>query len=235
MTMNVMKINMAALVYLLLVTLLPALATETTIAQWTFESTAPTTAGPLSPEIGSGTGTAFHSASATYSNPKGNGSNESWGANEWTTGDYWEFSVSTIGFDGIRLSFDQYGSAKGPRDFNLEYGMDSTGPFTTISSYALSASSSWDSNCFDLTSIGSLDNNTTIFFRLVDVDATSIRGGTVGTRGTDRIDNFIVKGTRISNKVPSSTPGMAGLACILGLLAVWRTTCASDPERRRCM
>jgi len=48
------------------------------IATWTFETSVPTTAGPFSPEVGSGSALGYHaSGSAVYSNPAGNGSLES--------------------------------------------------------------------------------------------------------------------------------------------------------------
>src|SRR4051812_39869141 len=58
-----------------LVAFVPAQAD--TLAQWTFETSVPTTAGPLAPEVGSGSALAFHIGASTYSNPVGNGSNES--------------------------------------------------------------------------------------------------------------------------------------------------------------
>ncbi|MDB6125107.1 MAG: hypothetical protein JWQ71_4100 [Pedosphaera sp.] len=58
--------------------------TTNTIALWTFETTAPTTAGPISPETGSGSALGSHtSGSAVYSSPSGNGSAKSFSANFW--------------------------------------------------------------------------------------------------------------------------------------------------------
>ena len=227
----IMKITVAFFI-LALFDLTPALALETTIAQWTFETTIPTTAGPVSADVGSGTGMGLHSADAAYSNPSGNGSNESWSANKWSVGDYWQFSVSTLGFNGIQISYDQYGSGTGPRDFDVEYSTDGIG-FTTITSYALSAATTWDSRSFDLSSIAGLNNSSTVYFRLVDTSTASANDGTVGTSGTDRIDNFTITGTQIPLNVPASTPGLAGLVCILGLLTVWRINNASNLARQK--
>ncbi|MDB6125108.1 MAG: hypothetical protein JWQ71_4101 [Pedosphaera sp.] len=45
---------------------------------------------------------------------------------------------------------------------------------------------------YDLSSITALDNASSIYFRLIDQATTSISGATVGTGGTDRVDNFTV-------------------------------------------
>jgi surface antigen len=63
---------------------------------------------------------------------------------------------------------------------------------------------------------GAFDNANTITFELVDLNTTSINGGTVGTSGTDRVDNFTVVA------VPEpSTIALAG-AGLVGLLALRR-------------
>jgi hypothetical protein len=53
---------------------------------------------------------------------------------------------------------------------------------------------------------------------LIDKSTISASGGTVGTGGADRVDNFTVSGTAI----PDSLSGIAGLGCVFGLLAVLR-------------
>src|SRR5438105_15687052 len=77
------------------------------IAQWTFETSAPTTAGPIAPEVGSGSASGSHAGAAVYSSPAGNGSVHSYSANTWAVGDYWQFQTSTLGSSGISLSWDQ--------------------------------------------------------------------------------------------------------------------------------
>jgi hypothetical protein len=224
-------------------TLLPAIlflaasasmASAAVLAQWTFETTIPTTAGPLTPESGSGTGTAFHASSATvYSNPSGNGSAESWSSTQWAVGDYWQFEVSTVGYENITLSWDQTSSNTGPRDFGLYYSTDGS-TFTQFgSNYMVLANASpnpvWSSGTYqpahffprDLSAITALDNDASVFFRIVDESTTSAAGGTVATGGTSRIDNFTVMADEL-RAVPEGGPGLAGLAGVLGLITVLR-------------
>ena len=212
---------------------------STTIADWTFETSQPATAGPIYPEAGSGTGTAYHSYSATpYSSVTGNGSAQAWSATHWNVGDYWQFSVSTLGYQNIQLSWDQTSSNTGPGIFALEYSINGT-EFTQFVSYTVrtNASPAWNSTSssslysfnYDLSLITGLNNEATVYFQLVDTNTTSANGGTVASGGTDRVDNFTVTGTQI----PDSMPTLAGLVCGLGLLTVLRQiTSGSSPLPR---
>ncbi len=198
-----------------------------TIAQWTFESSAPTNAGPYAPESGSGSALGSHaSSSVVYSSPTGNGSSESFSATYWAVGDYWEFTVSTLNYSGITLSWDQTSSNTGPKDYKLAYSTDGSlftdfatyivlanaspnptwSPSTTHSEYSLSA---------DLSAITALNNQANIYFRLIDNSTTSANGGTVATGGTDRVDNFTVFGTPAVAAVPEPSTYVAGALLLL--------------------
>jgi hypothetical protein len=174
----------------------------TTLAGWTFETSAPVTAGPVSAEIGSGSASGLHaSASAVYSSPTGNGSAKSYNSTYWAVGDYYQFSTSTTGWMNVSLSWDQTSSATGPRDFKLAYSTNGSS-FTDFATYQVPANSSpnaWSiltsttvaHFAYDLSSITALNDQATVFFRLIDTSTTSANGtGTVGTAGTDRVDNF---------------------------------------------
>ncbi len=81
--------------------------------------------------------------------------------------------TSTAGFTGISVSWDQTGSATGPRDFKLAYSTDGTN-FTDFYSYSLpSPAVSWSSGSTslttkfssDLSSVTALDNQANVYFR----------------------------------------------------------------------
>lgn len=195
------------------------------IAQWTFETSVPTTAGPHAAEVGTGSATGFHtSASSVYSNPAGNGSLESFSSNFWAVGDYYQFTTDSTGYEGITISFDQTGSGTGPRDFKLEYSIDGA-TFTEFATYSLPGPSavSWStatpvtpastSFSFDLSAVTSLDNDSSIFFRLTNATTTSIGGGTVATGGTGRVDNVVIA------SIPEPATALLGA---LGFLAILR-------------
>ena len=127
---------------------------------------------------------------------------KSFSSNNWAVGDYYQFQTSTSVYHAIQVSWDQTGSGTGPRDFKLAYSTDGTN-FTDFYSYSLpSPAVSWSSTSTssttkfssDLSSITALDNKTNVYFRLIDTSTVSISGGTVGTGGTGRVDNFTVSG-----------------------------------------
>jgi PEP-CTERM motif len=179
---------------------------DTIIADWTFETSLPATSGPFSPEVGSGSATAFHAGATTYSHPAGNGSAASFSSSLWAVGDYYQVQVSTVGFQGIFLTYDQVSSGTGPGKFLLQYSTDGT-TFTPVTGtdYTVlvnAAPNAWSSNpanhvttttlSDDLSAITTLNNAATVYFRFSDDSTTSANGGTVATSGTGRIDNIIV-------------------------------------------
>lgn len=208
-----------------------------TIAAWTFETSVPTTAGPLSPEVGSGIGMAV--GLGNFTNPSGNGSAESWSANSWTIGDYWQFQVSTVGFFDIFVTFDQTSSATGPRDFKLAYSTDGSF-FTDSQSYIVSnGSASWNTGSavsasqysFDLSAVVAVENATTVYFRLINTStarADTTSTSPVATSGTDRVDNFTISGSPIPAPVPNTLPFGVTAVTLLGVLAL--TKCLHTEE-----
>src|SRR6185295_7792614 len=104
------------------------------LSGWSFEGVTTTNTGQTpTVSVGSATAdsgvltagsafTAFHTnASTTWSNPAGNGSVKSLSSNNWGVGDYFQFSFSTTGYNAINITWDQTGSATGPRDFKVQY------------------------------------------------------------------------------------------------------------------
>jgi hypothetical protein len=214
MTKSLFKVFSVITILALMLVAVPiqsAQAATSIIAQWTFESpntpgiaTAAVYPNPIAPSTGAGNAGGVHtSASTAWSAPVGNGSASSFSSNNWSVGNYYQFSTSTAGFTGISVSWDQTGSGTGPRDFKLAYSTDGTN-FIDFYSYSLpSPAVSWSSSSTslatkfssDLSSVTALDNQPNIYFRLVDNSTTSITGATVASGGTGRVDNFTVRGT----------------------------------------
>ena len=60
----------------------------------------------------------------------------SFSANNWSVGDYWSFTTSTVGYNGVSISWDQTGSNTGPKDYGLSYSIDG-GAFSQVYTYSL--------------------------------------------------------------------------------------------------
>jgi hypothetical protein len=194
--------------------LLTSASNAQTITLWTFEGET------LAPAIG--TGTATLGTGGTESFPAGWGSTDSWSSTGWDVNDYFQFQISTVGFSGIWVNWQQTGSNTGPGNFKLAYSLNGT-DFTDVSGGGYTVTNdSWNSTAtpiasvktFDLSSITAIDNAAAVYFRLIDVNTTSINGGTVAAGGTDRVDNF-----QVSMGQPVPEPGTVALVGI-GLGAV---------------
>ena len=136
-----MKKTIALLAVLVLANLLSARADI--LSQWTFEINTPadlldsTTISGIAADFGSGTASGVHAgALSDWTTPAGNGSANSLSVNTWAVGDYFQFQLSTIGFTGLGVSFDQASSGTGPRDFDFAYSTDGS-VFTTFASYSV--------------------------------------------------------------------------------------------------
>lgn len=216
------------------------IASADTLAQWTFETSILGSSTPsFSPgagiastnffaEAGAQSGVAyafgFHSGAATYTSPAGNGSSKSLSSTAWAVGDYYQFNLSTVGYSGISVAFDQMGSNTGPKDFGLSYSTDGT-TFIQFATYSV-INAGWSAGAptanpssysFDLSGITALNNAATVYFRLVNTSTASINGGTVAAGGTGRVDNFAV--TTVPE--PSSMAIVGGFG-VLGLFMAAR-------------
>ena len=215
------------------------------LGQWTFETGSPSalptgwtsttgstgaTYSGIPSDIGTGSAGVWHASTASVlTAPAGNGSPRAFSANRWAqTTDYYQFTVNLpvvnpyYGWGKIGVSYDQNGSASGPRIWNLAYSTDGS-TFTTFGAdYLLTPGISWNTTTpnqpthlnFDLSSVVGLNTASTLYFRIVDNSPAAtgnMSGGAVSTGGTSRIDNFIVT-------IPEPATGaLLGL----GLLAFW--------------
>lgn len=222
-----MKSRTAALFILILIATTAARAV--TISQWTFETpnippdvSNDATQTGMAPASGGGVASGVHSSAATdWSTPAGSGgSAESWSANNWALGDYWEFQLNTAGYGNIIVNWDQRSSSTGPRDFGLFYSSDGSAFTQFGGDYNLG--STFASFSRDLSAVTSLNDDSSVFLRLVVMSGTGVSGSLIGTAGTSAIDNFTVTGSEIS-AVPDSSPGLVGWGCALGLLAICRS------------
>ena len=208
------------------------------VAGWTFEPSPPTTAGPHAADLGVNAGSGspasgFHVSGATvYDNPVGNGTAESFSSNNWAVGDYYQFRTSTTGFQGVSLSFSATSSNTGPRDFQVQYSTNGTAftPLTVGTTYSVLANASpnltWSSTTvrpeysFNFNLPAALDNQASIFLRLVDNSTVSANGMTVAAGGTSRIDTVMINAAAVPE--PGAVCFGLLVCSVVGFGAAWR-------------
>jgi|ERR1035437_1265172 hypothetical protein len=174
-------------------------------------------AGDLDPIIAAlapgASGPGLPGSSAANASP----SLHSFSANNWSVGAYWSFTTSTLGYTGVEIAFDQAGSGTGPANFGLSYSING-GAFTEFTTYTVPLSTGWNTTTANQLSEvvpggGAFDNANSIVFRLTDLNTTSVGGGTVGTTGTDRVDNFTV--VSVPEPTALALAGLGGLSLML--------------------
>lgn len=190
----------------------PVAAGPIDLAVWTFENSAPASAGPHGADDGLYAEFAMLTAqhadpSVNYTSPLGNGSPRSFAANRWRAGDFVSFSAPTTGFESIELSWDWTRSGTASESFALQWSTDGV-QFSTLVSELLITPVTWSSSTYNPASTvgpialpGAAADQAMVHFRLMAlIDAA-------GVTGTVRFDNVRIAGMTI--------PG-PGAALLLG-------------------
>ncbi|MBU2592414.1 hypothetical protein KKD61_03060, partial [Patescibacteria group bacterium] len=122
---------------------------------------------------------------------------------------YWQIGLTSLDYQNLAISSKQKGSLTGPKDFKVQYSLDSGLTWDEIPGSDLTVNLDWDSPA-NLTSLAlptECSNQSEVLLRWVMSSDTSIRGDEVGSLGTNRIDSIIITGELIdddSDGVPDS-------------------------------
>ena len=231
---------MTVLTKLSLVAVVAATAVATSasaalVAGWTITTAFPTGTGNVPTGVTYSVGAAndglqtagsvlrsVHSlAAATYTSPSGNGSQYAFSSNNWSTGDFYEARLSTLGYSDISISWDQCRSSTGPATFELIMSTDGGANFTTLlASYAVLQSggggspATWSSTVYNPIyslnqAAAAADNQADVIFRFRSLAAGA-------ATGSNRIDNVMI----YSGPIPA--PGAIALLGVAGLAGLRR-------------
>ncbi len=210
-------------------------ASAAVVAGWTITTAFPTGAGNVPTGVTYTVGAAneglqttgselrsVHSlAAATYTSPAGNGSQYAFSSNNWSTGDFYEARLSTLGYSDISISWDQTRSSTGPATFELVMSTDGGANFTTLlASYTVlqsgggGAPGTWSSTTYNPIyslnqAAAAADNQANVIFRFRSLATTA-------AAGSSRIDNVMI----YSGPVPA--PGAIALLGVAGLAGLRR-------------
>ena len=210
-------------------------ASAAVVAGWTITTAFPTGAGNVPTGVTYTVGAAneglqttgselrsVHSlAAATYTSPAGNGSQYAFSSNNWSTGDFYEARLSTLGYSDISISWDQTRSSTGPATFELVMSTDGGANFTTLlASYTVlqsgggGAPGTWSSTTYNPIyslnqAAAAADNQANVIFRFRSLATTA-------AAGSSRIDNVMI----YSGPVPA--PGAIALLGVAGVAGLRR-------------
>jgi hypothetical protein len=216
---------------LFLLTAVNLSASAETLAQWNFNSDPPdasTSTGTNAPSTGPGTASLIGGATATF-NPGSTADAASTDNTGWTTSDYpgqgstnkargVQFSVSTLGFESIVITWEQRNTATSSKYTRVQYSIDGA---TFIDGPVITAfnDTQFHAQTASLATIAGVNDNPNFVFRIVaEFENTAIGSGTAGYAaagggtysgggGTIRYDLVTISGVPATgNNFPTISP-----------------------------
>lgn len=198
------------------------LSAQTSLAEWDFESQT------LNTSKGNGTLSAIGSISSSFSAGINNGSSSENGTSSTSSGTYGlqtssypsassnpktagiSITVSTIGYQNIKLNFDARHTSASANTQTLEYTVNGTDWIIAKNYTATNGAEKWYLRTFDFSSIDSVNNNINFGIRIVSnfdlTDGTkyiATTASTYATNGAIRFDNISIKGDLLLSKIDS--------------------------------
>ena len=210
-----------------------------TITQWTFNSAVPDAnsgTGSLLPSTGAGTASLVGGTTATFASGDASGGSTDpavgddsglnlagfpvQGAADKTAGA--QFTVSTVGFTGVLLTWDQLQSATASRYSFLQYTVNGVNYLDAPSGlFLVAAGGAWNNTrSYDFSSVADVNNNALFGVRIVSTFRPSTTAydpstvaSTYGTAGTYRFDMVTFSATPVP-EVGTLALMLAGLAAV---------------------
>lgn len=177
-----------------------------TIVEWYFEDSNVTADGGIADNLGSEIST---NATDGISYTGGSLPNELAATGiGWHSGmstKYWMIDFSTLGYRSISLSSKQKSSNTGPRDFKVQYKLE-TGDWMDVSGANVTAANDFFINGIlsDISLPAATSNVNKVYLRWVMSSNTAVNGNEVASAGTSRIDDIVITGVVASVGIESS-------------------------------
>jgi len=109
---------------------------------------------------------------------------------------YWMITISTAGFENLKLSSKQRTSATGPRDFKVQYSTDNA-VWTDVPGSAITCATDFTSGVLNNLDLPSACNNQPILhLRWIMSSDIAVNTSPVATAGTNRMDDIVITGTQ---------------------------------------
>jgi hypothetical protein len=119
-------------------------------------------------------------------------------SNTWNGGAnsfFWQVTISTVGYENIQLSSKQMSSNTGPRDFQIEYSTDGI-LWTAVGPPVISLNDVFTSGTVSgLALPAACNNQPALSIRWLMTSETAVNNSPVGSNGTSRIDDILIKGS----------------------------------------
>lgn len=108
---------------------------------------------------------------------------------------YWMIGIETTGYSALSLSSVQRSGNTGPRDFKIQYTLDTNAAWTDLGS-AITVLNNWTSGVVTAQALPvNCENQAMVYLRWIMTGNTSVTGGIVDAAGTSRIDNILITGS----------------------------------------
>jgi hypothetical protein len=207
------------------------------VAQWNFNSSPPDTnvnTGTTSASVGSGTASAVGTTPAFFTGSGNDPANAGTDNSGWSTTGYAsqgtgnkeygaQFTVSTMGYKNVALSWDQRVSPTASKYFRLQYTTNGVDFLDSTSVVTMVTTNIFESKTNNLASIPGSDNNSNFAFKIVaEFESSAINttntnyvtasGSGYAVSGTVRFDMMTVYGTAMPAIIvqPLSKVAVAG-------------------------
>ncbi len=132
------------------------------------------------------------------------------GAGNVNNGNYFQFAVSSLGFQDVVLTYATRGTSSGFTSHDFSFSTDGIN-FTSLGSQPAVITSTWAVTTLDLSAVPAADNAAGLIVRITLNGATSTNG-----LGNNRFDNVQFNATQVP------TPGALALLGLGGIVALRR-------------